>query len=819
MRLRFYGLVALLVSAIGFNDQVSAQVVTDRTVQTTVTQPIVNQFEINGGMRSGNNLFHSFSQFSLPTNGSVIFNNATDIQTIFSRVTGSQLSNIDGILKTQGGANLFLMNPNGIIFGPNATLNLGGSFVGTTASAIKFEDGVEFNTINATPALLSVKVPIGLQMGTNPGAIQVTGEGHKLALVAAGFLPINRSQTSPGLQVIPGKTLALIGGEISLFGGILTAPGGHLEMASVSSGQITLMPSRQGWSLDYAPNTQFRDIRLSQKALIDVSGDGGSIQLRAQNILFSESSTALIQHTGSQRGGNVILNAADSITLVQSQPGAFTTRIESQTLGTGSTGEIQITAQKLNLQNGALINTVNYTLGGAGAMRFNISEAIHLFGAFPNDTSTNISGIGANGSRGASGDIFVSTKQLSLRDGGSIYSVTFGKGDSGAVIVNAKDSIDILGVKTNVLPSTIATSTLNTGNAGSLTINTARLTVQNGGKISSSTSARGNAGNLMINASESVTVSGIATDMIQRPSLIVASSLSAAPILQRLLGLPAIPTGNASNVIINTPQLSVSHGAQVGVDNIGSGNAGNLTIFGDRILLNDKGRLTASTASGEGGNITLNLRESFILRKNSRVDTQASGAGNGGNIIINSPIVLGLENSDIVANAVKGRGGNIQITTQGLFGLEYRDRLTSDNDITASSEFGINGNVIINTPGVDATAGSVTLPEDILAENIINDKCATNQGSKFVVTGRGGIKPSPSVQRSSLRSWSDIRTAQAAANSTPPIITALPTTPQILEADRFQIDPITGEVTLTASRSTPTELMTPATCSPNNLAP
>jgi filamentous hemagglutinin family protein len=105
------GAVVMLVGPVAIGDRAMAQVVPDKTLGTQVTQTGTG-FEINNGTRSGNNLFHSFSQFSVPTGGSAIFNNATDVQNIFSRVTGSQLSNIDGTLKTQGGVNLFLMNPN-----------------------------------------------------------------------------------------------------------------------------------------------------------------------------------------------------------------------------------------------------------------------------------------------------------------------------------------------------------------------------------------------------------------------------------------------------------------------------------------------------------------------------------------------------------------------------------------------------------------------------------------------------------------------------------------------------------------------------------
>jgi filamentous hemagglutinin family protein len=164
---------AAIVFVVGhLSTPVLAQVLPDGTLPTTVTSPDGRNFSIEGGGRSGSNLFHSFSQFSVPTNGSVLFNNAVDVQNIFSRVTGSQVSNIDGLLQTQGTANLFLLNPNGIVFGPNAKLNIGGSFLGTTANSFKFADNTEFSASNPQ-SLLTISVPIGLQMGQTPGRIVV----------------------------------------------------------------------------------------------------------------------------------------------------------------------------------------------------------------------------------------------------------------------------------------------------------------------------------------------------------------------------------------------------------------------------------------------------------------------------------------------------------------------------------------------------------------------------------------------------------------------------------------------------------------------
>ncbi|MCJ8281817.1 MAG: filamentous hemagglutinin N-terminal domain-containing protein, partial [Rivularia sp. ALOHA_DT_140] len=157
---------------------VTAQVNSDGTTNTTVNST-GNNFNILNGIQKGNNLFHSFGEFSIPTTGSAIFNNSTDVVNIINRVTGGNISNIDGLIKANGNANLFLINPAGIVFGENASLNIGGSFLGSSAESILFEDGFEFSAVNAeSEPLLTVSLPLGLQIGSNPGDITVQGNGH-----------------------------------------------------------------------------------------------------------------------------------------------------------------------------------------------------------------------------------------------------------------------------------------------------------------------------------------------------------------------------------------------------------------------------------------------------------------------------------------------------------------------------------------------------------------------------------------------------------------------------------------------------------------
>ena len=193
--------VGSILCAVG----VTAQVIPDNTTNTTV-EVNGNDFSINQGDRAGDNLFHSFSDFSVPTDGSAFFNNASDIVNIFSRVTGGNISNIDGFIGANGTANLFLLNPAGIIFGAGARLNIGGSFYGSTADSIVFEDG-EFSATDVNnPPLLTINAPIGLNFRDNPTPIRV-----------------NDSR----LSVSPGKSLVLVGGEVNLDNASLVASGGN----------------------------------------------------------------------------------------------------------------------------------------------------------------------------------------------------------------------------------------------------------------------------------------------------------------------------------------------------------------------------------------------------------------------------------------------------------------------------------------------------------------------------------------------------------------------------------------------------------------
>ncbi|KAB8320809.1 S-layer family protein [Tolypothrix campylonemoides VB511288] len=731
---------------------VQAQISSDGTIPTNVDRS-GNIFEITGGAQAGSNLFHSFKEFSVPTGSEAFFRNTTNLNNInyiINRVTGGSISNIDGLIRENYGANFILINPSGINFGPNAQLNIGGSFLGSTASSVKFADGVEFSATNLqVRPLLTISVPVGLQFGQNPGTIRVQGTGQGFTIADPSFSPVTRN-TSTGLRVQPNQTLALVGGNISIDGGTLTAEGGRVELGSVAQGQVSLNPTSGGWTLGYQGALGFKDIEMRSLALVDASGSGGSIQVQGQNFSISDGSLVLIQNQGIQPAGVIQVNATESVKVSGTNAdGKIRSSLTNETVGAGRGGDIDISTKRLVMEGGGAVFTKTFGSGTGGNINVNASESVQVNGASAVNPSVSSFIIAATFGSGDSGNNTVSTGRLTATGGGTIVSTTYGTGQGGNLNVNATDSIEIIGVEPQLFtPSGFLTTAVNAGDAGNLTVTTPRLTVRDGGRVDASTYASGSAGNVIINASEFVEVKGTVPGSIN-PSLIGSSANIVDQSLQQAFRVPPVPSGVAQNVTINTGQLRVTDGGQVTVRNQGSGNAGNARVNARSILLDNGGSITAATQSGEGGNIILETG-SLQIRRSSQISAQAGGTGNGGNITItgNSPAdsVVLLENSKITANAFEGRGGNIQINTQGLF-------VCPECKITASSQLGLDGAVQFITPDIAANQEAIDVPQEIVQpEEVVAQVCTAKREqnkSEFTITGRGGLPPRPSEPLSS----------------------------------------------------------------------
>lgn len=754
-----------LVICLGFSAPAIAQIVPDATlpVNSTVT-PNCSNCTIDGGSVRGGNLFHSFSQFSVPTGGSAYFNNAVNIQSIISRVTGIDASTIDGLLRANGAANLIFINPNGITLGPNARLNIGGSFLASTAQSVRFADGVEFSATNhqATP-LLTSSVPVGLGF-LNPGPIQVQGQGH--SLIGPTFLtpPIGLG-TNPGLTVRPGRTLAIIGGSVTLNGGVLNVPSGHVEIAGVGNGTVSLVPSLTGWRFNYGQARTFNDLLITNRSLADTTGLGGnSINLQGRNIRLDHGSVLIGLNAGTIPSGTFTLNATESITVSGTDPIArIPGGIFNATTGRAPGGSIEISSPNLKLEEGGLIVTETFGTNPAGNIRIQVPGTFQVDGTSPRDRRVQSTLVSLSLGAGRAGDVQIDTGTLRITNGGFLESATYGKGEGGDVSVNATAAVELSGVARPFLqPSLLGSSTLGTGNAGSVTIKTPTLTVLNGGRLDSSTQSSGAAGSVFVNADRSVTVSGSVPES-RNPSLISSAAAIVDPSLQQLFGLPRIPTGAAGSVTINTPQLTVQNDGQVSVRNEGVGDAGSLTINAQRVRVLSNGAITAQTNRGQGGDIQITSR-TLILREGGSIVAAVSSAGDGGNITIDSSLIALLEGSRISANANQGTGGRIFINAQGVF-------LSPDSLITATSALGpqFSGIIQINTPDIDLSRSGVqAVPPPAVPEVAVTCGGGTTaNANSFTISGTGGIPINPDEFLGSQGGWRDPEQPQSQSSSKP----------------------------------------------------
>ena len=792
---------SIVLSCLATLTPARAQIVPDNTlpVNSSVT-PGCTVCRIDGGTLRGTNLFHSFSEFSVPRGGEAFFNNGLQIQNILTRVTGSSVSNIDGRLRANGTANLFLLNPNGIIFGQNATLNLGGSFIASTASSLVFADGTVFSAKpdTSTPPLLTISVPLGLQFGTNPGKIVVQGNGQGRRftsdLFTSNLFTSDLIDTDFGLRVPSNQTLAIVGGDISLEGATLKTAGGRIELGSVAgSSFVSLTPVDKGWALGYQGVSAFGDIQLSQQAAVDASGlGGGDIAIWGRHMSLSGSQIEA-STLGTQSGGTLAVNATDVVELIgTSTDGRFPSGLGASVYpgAKGAGGELSIDTGRLILRYGAALITGTFGEGPSGNLRVNATQSVELIGTSADSQFR--SGFYARvypGAKGAGGELSIDTGRLILRDGAQVSASTGGEGPSGNLRVNATQSVELWGGGTwsdGQFPTGLFTSVQPgaKGAGGELSIDTGRLIVRDGAVVSASTVGEGLSGNLRVNATQSVEVTG--TDRYGFPSLLAARTRTAY---------------NGGTLRVETGRLVVGDGAQITVSSTSSGKAGTLEIKADSILLNNQASLQANTTGG-GGNISLTT-PLLLLRRGSNITTNAQGNNiQGGNITIDTDNLVAIpqEDSNISANSQDSRGGNITINAQGIFGIQFRPLPTPLSDITASGkDFFLNGIVDINTLGVNPTQGLVALPTTLVdASRQISQECsAQNRESRFTVTGRGGLPQSPTEIISPDMVQDDLGT-QVASN--PPIRESIKPSPsrepkQLVEAQGWVVDD-KGVVTL-----------------------
>jgi filamentous hemagglutinin family protein len=590
-----------------------AQIIPDNTLgpesSRTVPDTINNlpSDRIDGGATRGSSLFHSFGEFNIGEGRGAYFENPSGITNIFSRVTGGNQSNILGTLGVLGNANLFLINQKGIVFGPQARLDVRGSFLASTADSIVFDNGVEFSSANpqATP-LLTVNIPVGLRFRENPGAI--VNSSSVTEVIEGTTLPV-------GLAVPPGQTLALVGGDLIFNNGFATAFSGNIQLGSVASPSfVRFNITPIGLGLDYTNVANFGTIELSGLSAVTASGSGGgAIALRGGNVILRDRSSLVSDTIGSIDGRGIKIEA-ERFSLLDR---AF---VGSTTIGSGAGGPIEVrTSENIELKGIGFENFRRRLLDPAAAQE-------------PGDIAERQSSIttGTVGA-GTAGEIALETKRLTIRDGSVILNPTLGSGDGAGVTIRASESVEINA-------SGLLTTSFNSGNAGSIAIETGQLSVTDGAVVSPSTFGVGNSGNLIVRASDSV---------------IVARERSDSPLSTALAANSIGGTGRAGNIEINTRSLRVEAGGTI------SSSSG--LSLGERLI----------PEGGPGGNITINAKDSVEvigsaageIRSRSLIAAGTVGSGKGGDVMLNARRLILRDGGAIGASTLgAGQGGNVTVT-------------------------------------------------------------------------------------------------------------------------------------------------------------
>jgi len=520
-------------------------------------------------------------------------------------------------------------------------------------------------------------------------------------------------------------------------------------------------------------------------------GDGDDIEITAGSLEVTNGARLSSSTLGEGDAGNVKITATDTVRFdgvsSNGSPSFAASTVEAGAVGDG--GDIEITAGYLEVTNGAQLSSSTSGEGDAGNVKITATDTVRFDGASSTGSPSVAFSTVEAGAVGDGGDIEITAGSLEVTNGAALASSTLGEGDAGNVKITATDTVRFDGVRRTGGPSA-AFSTLEAGavgDGGDIEITAGSLEVTNGAVLSSSTFGEGNAGGVKISATDTVRFDGVGSNG--------ENSGVASVVAPRAVGEGGV-------IQISTGSLSLND-ALLSSQSLGTGTAGDITINTRQNLETNRSTINTTTLSGDGGDITLQVGDLLLMRDNSNISTTAGVAGaggDGGDITINADFVVGVprENSDITANAFNGKGGNITITTQGIFGLQFRDRLTPLSDITASSEFGLDGEFILNLLfPIDVTQGLSELPTEPVTSEL-NQSCqagGSQSAGSFINTGRGGLPPDPTEPLGSNDIWEDVQLPTATSKDA----AYIPTTPsgQIIEAQGWIVNE-TGHIELVA---------------------
>ena len=732
------------------------------------------QYNITGGTRpgGGTNLFHSFGNFNVPNNNVANFLNDSGLATsnILGRVTGGNISNIFGAIQTTGfgNTNLFLMNPAGFLFGPNATVNVGGMVSFTTADYLRLTDGKLFNAVpnQAADALLST-APVAAYgfLGSNPGAITVQG-----------------SQ----LSVKPGQSISLIGGNITIESGsldngtvhpaLLAASGGQINLASVASpGEIL------AGTMDQAPNVNGQSfgalgsIQVLEQSHIDVSGGGGgTVLIRGGQFLIDNSTiSANITGPGPFIDGKESIGGGIDVVVNQNVIIQNAGVLETNVLGNATPG-VQYGGIHVKADQIEIIGTQDFDNAPFTGIRSNVSKG--NTGGDSGDikleaNSVQVTDFGTattfiesiTEGAGSAGDLIVRTTGNISIDGGQIDTETQGAtGNAGDVEVtstNGNISISNFGVVTSQAASSTQTSAFGSGNTGKITASAPEGNiVLDSGYLFTGTRGSGLAGQTQITAKnlELSNFSAISDDNfgLTKPGGInIALSGHLTVDSNSVIATASVsPTGApAADLNISAKDIVVTQGSFITSGTFASGPGGRLTIVTDTLHLTDgghiisgstkapaRGGLPQETPTGPGGDVSIQATGGptgsvLIDGAGSGIFTNTEGTGAGGNTTLTAKS-LTIQNAGTISASTSGisqsaTGGSVTISA-GQF------TFNSGGTITASSTGPARAGAV-TIQGLPGSPSAVMV--DGAGSGIFTDTKGTGAGGNILVDANSVI--------------------------------------------------------------------------------
>ena len=716
-----------------------------------------NTTQIAGGTRPGNgsNLFHSFDQFSVGVRDVAHFLNTTPslrTDNILSRVTGGNPSSIFGTIDTMSypEANLFLMNPAGIVFGPSATLHVGGSVAFTTANYLRLAgadgsgSGIFHADTTATSLLTSASVSTFGFLSLNPAAIAVHGSrlivppGQSISLVGGskGFTYANPSTGAP-TSVPDGVTVT---------GGHLTAPGGLIIIVSVASaGEIVAATPNRASNINDPSSRSLGTVRVTQNSKINTSGEGGGgIHIRGGRLLVDNSTIS-----------------ANSTKAAKPDTGP---RLDSGWLGIGM--EV---AQDAIIDNGSVIESnvrseANLESGGVRitANRIMISGGPKILKFTENNPGAELpfagikSNVDSKSTAVRSGDISLTATSIQIKDHGNIETKTESRGSAGHITLKTSGDISL------DLAKVSSESNNSSGHAGNITLSSdqgnVRLTKTT---ITSQTiTGSGNAGNIEIEA-PSASIFLTETEVFNIITRDGTGTLGGIQFRAKDLHLhgQSIILGNnfaprlAGNIAITLDgQLNLAEGSFIATDALGPANAADLIISAGDILIADGSFLSSGTrSSGAGGAINLSAR-TLTIQNGGLISTSTRGPdlqATGGSITINATDQVTMTNgASITASSVVdpetpnsgiANAGNVSINAGQQLEMTTGSSITTTTESKQANGGNIDIRAIDRIQLVDSTISTSVKGTEGSGGNIfIDPKVVILQGSNVTAQAVGG---------------------------------------------------------------------------------